>query len=517
MSEPGWYHDPTDPSRLRLWNGSSWTDDVRPAPAPPTPTIPPTPSTLPPPTSAARTPALAFSPSGSPDRRRSHRRWWVVAGISTSIAVVAASAAVALTTTEPPSPDVGLIGAAELGTDPFIPPATGPIPTEPPAPGGISADLPPAGPGPTITAIPAATPGLYAVSGATRLCETITDSVLADSSDAQAFAAAIGVAPSELPRFLTQLTPVVLRLDTRVSSTGSTAASPATTQAVLEAGTAVLIDPQGVPRVRCRGANPLGPATLTESQPRYVGTAWPGFEASRLASITPAPSTLSSIEVLDGDTRQLQQLPIGAGGLVLEPDGLGVASIGDPTDEVLGTLTALLGNPTHVDDGFIDGGLFLFVSWESLTTVFQLPRGVAGEESSPFGFNGYLFGPWLVDEDGDPMWWVRQRGDDGSWSPRTWERSLATPEGIGIGSAAALADAAFPETTVIRNYVPGELEQGKSSICAVRIPHSGIEPLAGLPAFDQRIAVGSTLDDLFLAPAQDGRVWGIGAGVLCFT
>ncbi|PZT71125.1 hypothetical protein DN402_02310 [Streptomyces sp. SW4] len=49
----------------------------------------------------------------------------------------------------------------------------------------------------------------------------------------------------------------MLRADTRVTGHGLRGGRPVGGQAVLQAGTAVLVDDRGVPRVRCAGGNPL--------------------------------------------------------------------------------------------------------------------------------------------------------------------------------------------------------------------------------------------------------------------
>ena len=63
--------------------------------------------------------------------------------------------------------------------------------------------------------------------------------------------------PGSVPAFLRGLTPVVLRADTRVTNHGFRDGSATSFQSVLQAGTAVLVDDHGAPRVRCACGNPL--------------------------------------------------------------------------------------------------------------------------------------------------------------------------------------------------------------------------------------------------------------------
>jgi len=57
-----------------------------------------------------------------------------------------------------------------------------------------------------------------------------------------------------------------------------------TLQSVLQAGTAVLVDPSGNPVVRCRCGNPLQPPAPVRS-PVLQGTPWPGFNPTTVVSV----------------------------------------------------------------------------------------------------------------------------------------------------------------------------------------------------------------------------------------
>ena len=70
---PAWYPDPGDPTRLRRWNGSSWTRDVRPPPA------------------WVRSVRLAPGPPGRSLRRTS--RWlWISSATVLALALLLAAA-----------------------------------------------------------------------------------------------------------------------------------------------------------------------------------------------------------------------------------------------------------------------------------------------------------------------------------------------------------------------------------------------------------------------------------------
>jgi hypothetical protein len=72
-----------------------------------------------------------------------------------------------------------------------------------------------------------------------------------------AFAAALGLSDAQVDGYIRSLKPVVLMHDTWVTNHSYANGQPIPYQAVLQAGTAVLIDAYGVPRVKCGCGNPL--------------------------------------------------------------------------------------------------------------------------------------------------------------------------------------------------------------------------------------------------------------------
>jgi hypothetical protein len=81
----------------------------------------------------------------------------------------------------------------------------------------------------------------------------------ANPSKATAWAGVHGIEASEIRSFLAALTPTVLVKDTLVTNHGYKGGKPTPVQATLEAGTAVLVDGDGVPKARCYCGNPLQP------------------------------------------------------------------------------------------------------------------------------------------------------------------------------------------------------------------------------------------------------------------
>ena len=86
----------------------------------------------------------------------------------------------------------------------------------------------------------------------------------------------------------------MLTADTRVTNHGFKDGKTTPRQAVLQAGTAVLVDNTGVPRARCGCGNPLLPPKAVTGTTKYVGDAWKGFTPSNVRAIAAAAPTSES-------------------------------------------------------------------------------------------------------------------------------------------------------------------------------------------------------------------------------
>ena len=108
-----------------------------------------------------------------------------------------------------------------------------------------------------------------------------------------------GDRPDQIRDYVGQLTPVLLRADTRVTNHGFANGKATTLQSVLQAGTAVLIDKFGAPRVRCECGNPLLEPRRPSTR-HYIGQRWDWF------------NQLNVIVVEDhGDDQHLHSLRLG--------------------------------------------------------------------------------------------------------------------------------------------------------------------------------------------------------------
>ena len=85
------------------------------------------------------------------------------------------------------------------------------------------------------------------------------------------------------------LTPVVLGSDSWLTVSDLTEGAAVPTAAVLQAGTAVLIDTSGTPRVRCADAAPLAAAAAVPFAGQLTtGMPWAGYDSSAVVAIRPA-------------------------------------------------------------------------------------------------------------------------------------------------------------------------------------------------------------------------------------
>ncbi|MFJ5997396.1 DUF6777 domain-containing protein [Streptomyces sp. NPDC092370] len=145
------------------------------------------------------------------------------------------------------------------------------------------------------------TPGLYAGAERTGSCDIGRQigHLTRDRARGRVFARVAGVPSASVPDYVRALTPVVLRADTRVTGHGFRAGRLTRRQSVLQAGTAVLVDDRGVPRVRCACGNPLRPPTALRGTPVTRGAPWLGYRPGEVIVVTPAPRLLADFTIID--------------------------------------------------------------------------------------------------------------------------------------------------------------------------------------------------------------------------
>ena len=114
---------------------------------------------------------------------------------------------------------------------------------------------------PAARAVAVSLPGLYGGTRDRGSCDAAQLVAFLDGNPeaAAAWAGVFEIAPARIGDFVDTLTPVVLTRDTRVTNHGFAGGEATRMPSVLQAGTAVLVDDRGVPRVKCDCGNPLLP------------------------------------------------------------------------------------------------------------------------------------------------------------------------------------------------------------------------------------------------------------------
>ncbi|MEV3987750.1 DUF6777 domain-containing protein [Streptomyces sp. NPDC049837] len=193
------------------------------------------------------------------------------------------------------SREVRLQPAGAPGPHPFTASTARPAPGTPAAPPSRAEG----GRGPRT--VSGSAPGLYGGVPSAPSCdvERQVGLLTADDIKARAFAQAAGIGPDGIASWLRGLTPVVLRADTRVTGHGFRDGSAAPFQAVLQTGTAVLVDQYGAPRVRCACGNPLRSPVVTEGAAAEKGRRWPGYDPGRVVIVNPTQQVVHSLTIVN--------------------------------------------------------------------------------------------------------------------------------------------------------------------------------------------------------------------------
>src|ERR1700722_12897594 len=204
-----------------------------------------------------------------------------------------------------------LTAATDPGANAFMPPAASPPPTNTQPPPSLQ----PQGDGATVATqpLPGDRDGLYGgtdnnaevdrdkiaefLSANPQQATSFTESFNSDSSFSWSGGNHLNVA--DVPRYLHELTPAVLRLDTRITDHGFDGMHSTARQSVFQAGNAVLVDAHGVPRVRGLSGNPLTAPIPLRGAPKLLGTPWPGYHPGSLARIEATTAKITNFVLVD--------------------------------------------------------------------------------------------------------------------------------------------------------------------------------------------------------------------------
>jgi uncharacterized protein DUF6777 len=211
------------------------------------------------------------------------------------------------------SPGVQRELVTSAGTNPFMPS----VAAAPPSATTPTTTIPPTNG--TVASFTGSTPGLYGGTLNNQVCDVqqLVNFLTANPQKGAAWAGVLGIRQSDIPSYVATLTPLILRADTRVTNHGFANGQATELQSVLQAGTAVLVDQYGVPRVRCYCGNPLLPPRLTVT--RYEGPTWPGFSPNTLVVIEKSTTVINNFTAVDVTTGQPISVP--AGSKVTAPSG----------------------------------------------------------------------------------------------------------------------------------------------------------------------------------------------------
>ncbi|MFE2284316.1 DUF6777 domain-containing protein [Streptomyces sp. NPDC059443] len=245
--------------------------------------------------------------------------WWrSLPRLATAMVALAAAVTLAVVLTRPTGGGTGtsaggevfLQPAAASGPDPFTESTAAEQATPPPESTPAESGLPPSeapATGATVTrSVSGSSPGLYGGSKDVASCDVEKQIKVLSGQPAKnaAFASALGLQPSAVPGYLRSLTAVQLRMDTRVTNHGYRDGKATAYQAVLQAGTAVLVDDRGVPRVRCACGNPLGSPVALRADPKHSGQPWTSYRPAQVVVIAPSVTIVNTIVIYDHHDRR---------------------------------------------------------------------------------------------------------------------------------------------------------------------------------------------------------------------
>jgi hypothetical protein len=280
--------------------------------------------------------------------------WWQSRGLrlAISIALMLTSVVVFLVgrgANKASAGEVILQGKDTPGTNTFTP--------------SVAAPSPPAGPNATTAPAPSSgglitakgdAPGLYAGQRDVPSCNgpQLVSYLEGNPEKGRAWAQAVNIQPPDIKPFVATLTSALLRVDTRVSEYQFAGGKPVPKQSVLEAGTAVMLDRTGFPRVRCKSGDPLGQPRAVSTSPSYSGPRWPAFSPRQLVVVQPAPQTTPFI-MIDSPT----------GSIFLRIPGLGIDINRPPTGVTIQLCEP--GGPFGVTGSRFPPGTPITLTWDN--------------------------------------------------------------------------------------------------------------------------------------------------------
>lgn len=157
-------------------------------------------------------------------------------------------------------------------------------------------------------------PGLYGGTRDQKTCdkEKLVSYLEDNPEKGKAWADTLGIDQDDIRTYVDGLTPVLLRTDTRVTNHGYRNGKATSIQAVLQAGTAVLVDDYGRPVTKCACGNPL--TSPVASAATYTGTRWEGFDPQQITVVIENTVIINTFVLIDNETGDEFTRPAGTGG-----------------------------------------------------------------------------------------------------------------------------------------------------------------------------------------------------------
>jgi len=143
--------------------------------------------------------------------------------------------------------------------------------------------------------------GIFAGSEGVAPCvpDDLTAALTPDAPETAAWAEIQQIGIESVPTFIDELTSAVLSADTRITDHELVDGVAIPRQAVLQVGTAVMVDEFGAPRVRCASGSPLAPPEAIEDTTSYVGVAWDTFALAETVAVLPASTPVDDFVLTD--------------------------------------------------------------------------------------------------------------------------------------------------------------------------------------------------------------------------